>query len=241
MTAGTMTNRGSRRSGFTLMEITVTVAIILLIMGISLPGIVRIFSAGADSQASNLLAAQLVVARSLAIQKATYVGVHVQMADETARSNLANTCWTAIVVYEDDGSGNWGFVLPKGHQPRRMPGSMAFGELSTSFVQNNGDYKNIANLEDFTTFTIVFDPSGAVVRRVEGNSVTFTPGQPVFSGSKRLWKFAGAKDEDGVMAVTMFDYTEVHARAAAARAQHLNATGQFLAVNVHTGQLFPRK
>ena len=234
--------RGGGRA-FTLVELLVVIGLIVLLAAVALPSIVKIFGSGADAQAYNQLSAQLVAARALAVQGATYAGVHVQMADGLARPNLANTCWAAVVIY-DPSTSTPSFHVPDGYEPKRVPGNIAFGEVSAQFV-NGGSYNSgrmdaTEEIEDFTTFTIVFSPSGSLVTRINGDPVSLdTARRPFTAGS--LWDSADVDGKDGVTAVTQFDYSQFIIRPANNRAAYLDEYGQFLAINVHTGQMFPRE
>jgi len=233
-----------RAKGFTLIELIVTISIITLIASIALPSVMGIFSAGADAQAYNLLAAQLRAARALAIENSTYAGVHVQMAD---RPGLEDTCWSAVVVHDPDNPNNtdatFYFRPAPGFEPQRVPGSLAFGKLTTTFVQDSGgvgEYEGLGDANDFTTFTIVFSPTGRVDTDV---NVAYDAGERVFdddpNNAAYLWD--APNTEPGVWAVTMFDYVQFYARDDAGRASYLDETGQFLPVNRYTGQLFERR
>ncbi len=225
--------RQGRRGGFTLAELIIVISIIVLVAGIALPGIVSIFTAGADAQAYNAFAGQLSAARAMAIQSGTYAGVHVQLGDGTGDPDLAKTCYSVVVAYD---AGAAKFQKADGYDPVRMPGTMAFGELSSTFI-NGSNYQGLDNLPDFTTFTVVFSPQGTLVEQVDGNNVSFDSSSPLFSGTSKLWEHATAEGEPGVTAMTMFDYFELSARTTAAdRATYLNEYGQFLPIGRYTGQ-----
>jgi len=220
--------------GFTLIEMVAAVALVILIAGVALPSIVSLFKAGSDAQAYNLLAGQLTAARALAIAEGTYAGVHVQLADPTVNTKLAGTCWSAVVIYRDDEDVDKKFVLAEGFIPQRMPGNMAFGEPTN----------NPTDLDDFTSLTVVFSPSGAVVTQVAGANIDFNDTDPLFDATdpRRLWDIGIANDEQGISALTMFDYVQLRARSGSAQWEaYLNEAGQLIPINVYTGQLFPRR
>lgn len=224
----------------------VTISLIVLITATTLPSVIGIFNAGADSQAYNIIAAQLRAARAHAIERGSYAGVHVQLGDPSANPKVAGACYSAVVAY-DPNLPFPAFVLAKGFAPRRMPGGIAFGELSSDFVDPNGDYQHLddADLDDFTAFTVVFSPSGSVVTMVDGLAIDFDPNELIFSGAakQRLWDPNTANDdgdgEIGVTALTLFEYRMLE--VSANRSRYLDENGQFLPVNIHTGQLFARK
>jgi len=238
---------GRRAAAFSLVEMVITISLIVLVAAVALPSILGIFGAGADSQAYNLIAAQLRAARAHAIGTGRYAGVHVQMADPSAKPDLAGAFYSAVVSYDPSLGA---FVLADGFTPRRMPGGIAFGELSGKFV-NTGGYVNLGDpndLADFTAFTVVFSPSGSVVTMVEGERILCNsdPNDPLFglNASTRVWDAGvannGGPGEPGVTAMTLFDYTAFTAGDEADRIAFLNEHGRFLPVNVHTGLLFPR-
>jgi len=235
---------GRHAKAFTLIELIVTISIITLVASIAAPSVMGIFSAGADAQAYNLLAAQLRAARALAIENSTYAGVHVQMAD---RSGLEDTCWSAVVIHDPSNSGNTStifyFVPATGFEPQRVPGSLAFGKLTDAFVTDTGStgyYEDIEDVDinDFTTFTIVFSPAGRVDTDL---TVAYDAGEAIFDPNESAYLWDDPPDANGVWVVTMFDYMQFNARDAAGRADYLDETGQFLPVNRYTGQLFERR
>jgi len=150
--------------------------------------------------------------------------------------------------WQQDVGAKTRFVGSKGFLPHRVPGNMAFGEMSGTFVDDSG-FRNLdtANLDDFTSFTVVFSSSGAAVRQVPGNRVAFNPQDKLFGGAKPLWDVNIANDGGGgeypMTAMTLFDYTVLEGddtTTPADRQAYLNNYGQYLPVNVHSGQLFPR-
>jgi len=221
---------------FTLVELLVVLAIIALIATTAVPSIVTIIASGAEAQAANLLTAQLVAARALAIMEGTHAGLHAQIAD---KATLENVCFTAIFI-DDPATATHELTPAAGYRPKRVPGGMAFGQISGPFVVNNA-FTNSVNtqLDDFTSFTIVFGPSGEVVKNIAGQPIAFYGSDPIFTGaSSKLWN--APADEPGVSAVTIFDYNE--ARQSGDVAAYLNAGAtQFCPVNVYTGQLFTRR
>ena len=233
--------RRQKGAAFTLIELLVVITMIALIASIALPSVVHVFETGADSQAYHLLSAQLAAARALAIRDASYACVHVQLANPEPHPDLANTCWMAVMKYvEDTGS----FQLADGYAPRRVPGRIAFGELSDTFADpNDGTYKDLTDgnvvsatgAAPFTTFSIVFGPDGQVVKTIDDDQdVTFQSGDGLFQGSKPLW--AVPDDEHGVSGTVMFDLKELLAAPSpGARPEFLGRTGEMLSVNRYTG------
>jgi len=228
-----------RRPAFTLVEIVITIGVLVLVATIAMPSVVAIINAGSDNQAYNLLSAQLKGARALAIESQNYTALHVQMADPA--TGYEDVCFATIMVLNAAGDK---FIPADGFGPRRMPGNIAFGDLHdvlTGPAEN--PYGNISNLDDFTTFTVVFNPAGQAVKQVKGGDVVLDTTHAIFTGGSgvKLWDAADAPDELAATALTLFDYREIKPRSPADRATYLNANGQILAVNVFTGQLLPRE
>lgn len=242
----------------------VVIAIIILVAGTALPTLTSFFTAGADQQAFNVLSAQLAAARALAITRGTYAGVHVQMADNP---EYAGKCYSAVVWDDPATPADYTFDLAPGYQPQPLPGTMAFGQISDTYVnEGNYDGNNLRDPSDetdantwpgtfygFTTFTILFNPAGEVVTNGPGGgSINFriaadslfaamNADADDFTGAQ-LWRSPGS--HSGTLAVTLFDSKVVSALKdsdGTKRADYLNESGQFLALNLYTGQFFHRE
>ncbi len=239
----------------------VVLAIIGLIMLAVIPSINQLFSAGADAQAFNMLTAQLTAARARAIKSGNYTAVHVQLADNTAPNfaKLDGKCFLAIMEWNPNLPTGAAFVLADGFTPRAVPGGFAFGEIRDTFVDSGGfknlpalDWSDAATVKNFTTFTVVFSPSGAAVQNIGADKAVFDDTHALFSSpplpapQTHMWDVDHANDnhsgayngEAAATAVTMFnhgDFTD-----AADRAVYLKDNAQFIPINVYTGQLFAR-
>ena len=230
------------------MELLVTIGVIALVAAAVVPSIWKIFSAGSAAQAYNLMAAQLTGARAEAVQSEKFAGVHVQLATD-ARADLKNACFAGVVRYSGGATGTFGRV--EGYLPRRIPGSMVFGELPPP-ANVDGEINTESNFDNFTSFTVVFSPAGAAVCQTPLNDagnpartghVLFNAGDPLFSGTTKLWEPGVANvTDDGegpATAMTLFDYAEME--KSGDRGGFLGTYSEYLPVNVHTGQLFPRE
>ena len=244
------------RNGFSLVELMVVIALIVIAVAIALPSISRLFSAGADTQAFNLLAAQCAAARAQAIQNATYAGVHVQMSN---RSDLEG-CYGAV-MWDDPSTTDHNLSLSPDHEPQKFPGSYAFGQLSDPFLNQTGGSKAYSitafdgdtpgAIEDFLTFTIVFNAEGQVSKYIDNDDITLAKGNLIKNGSidetsssddNFLWEEPSDNgNEAGVTAVTLVDYpTFISLTDRNDRDDYLEETAQFMALNYYTGQFFFR-
>jgi prepilin-type N-terminal cleavage/methylation domain-containing protein len=240
------------RRGFTLMELLVVIGVIALIAAVVVPSINSVFTAGSDAQAFNMMVGQLSAARSEAVQNGTFAALHVQLADAVAHPELKGTCYTAVFVY----SHSERRFIPTGNLPRRMPGRMAFGEISTTCLDpSTGNFRagvmnTEAGLSNFTSFSVVFSATGTAVMAMAdvGNVLFKTGGVALFDGGEqKLWDpnvaNASGSGEPPVTAMTLFDSTAVEKvlNSGGDPATYLNANKQLLPINVHTGQFFPRQ
>jgi len=107
----------TKRDGFTLVELTVVLALVSLVLVIAMPMVIKIVELNAYTQAYNMMAAQLRAARSTAVFTEEYAAVHHQRIDdemerlnwdgttEKINEGLGNRFLTAIVVMDQsDGS-----------------------------------------------------------------------------------------------------------------------------------------
>jgi len=220
---------GCGRFAFTLVELMIVISIIILIVTTALPSVVTIFTSGSEAQAYNTLVAQLTAARALAIQSATHAGVHVQLADNP---RVGKKCF-ASVVWDDPNTDAHLFSIPENYFPRRIPGGMAFGEVP-------GDPAD----PGFTTLTIVFSPTGAAVKYVYGEEITFDDDadrNPAFAAAgPEKWLWNAPPIEPGAVAVRIFNYSEASSSSDFAAYVEANSSPP-IPLNIYTGQLFPKE
>jgi len=250
--------RSGDRAAFTLMEMMIVIGLVGLIAGLALPSIVALYNAGADRQAYNLIAAQLTAARALAIEKGTFAGLHIQLADmregeEYLNPDLKHVCFSCLVVLDRKVGTHGAFRLYG--IPQQVPKPYALAEVSRRTVEGESFIEEaVSNVNDktvpwnVTTFTVIFSPTGSAVTLVDGRNVTFATDEPVFrstqdpndfgvAGSGRLWTLPPA--EPAVTAVALFNTTDYVLKAKAGQGSaYLTNESQLLAINVHTGQLF---
>lgn len=247
------------RNGFTLVELMVVIGLIVLVAGIALPSISKLFTAGADTQAFSILNAQVAMARGQALLTDTYAGVHVQMADADAQPQLENTCYSAVIQGfdhdRDGGATAPHFRLGEGLEPIALPNSIAAGGLNADTMGGSASNAyTVSNVDDFTSFNIVFDENGHLTKYVFGlypdqdeigyrKPVVFDSTSPLFNGDTKLWDYdltGGSSGEEGVIGITIFDYATYIALDDADKDDFLEANAPLLGINMYTGQLFYR-
>lgn len=240
--------------GFTLFELLIVVGIIIMVLSITLPSIIGMLVTGADTQAYNMLAGQLMAARAVSIESETHVAVHSQTVHQLAIAedkDMETACFSAVTWIDPEDSGATVFTLADGYGSVRMPGTTAFGEISSTFV-NGSNFQLNANadaeglplgtggLADFTAFSILFNPRGEVVKRFNGGTIQFHANL-AGSAATDLWLDTHANGEEGVSTVTLFDYGEAVALdTSAAQQTYLDDNSYFLFVSTYTGRLSSR-
>ncbi len=227
------------RPAFTIIELLVAISIISLVLTITMPGIIKLFTAGTDLQSRNVISGMLGAARAAAIENQSYAGVHVQIGTD-------GKCWAAVMQL-DKVSGK--FVPVSGFPPKSMPGDMAFGGISSDYVSGS-HYTNDVNTDrdGFTTFNVIFSPDGSLTGRVNGNLPQIETDVKIFGGDgatpkQKIWEpclpagTGPTLDEDGVRAITAFHYKTF--KVMPDRQSWLEKNGQFLCINPYTGKLLP--
>jgi prepilin-type N-terminal cleavage/methylation domain-containing protein len=177
------------QDGFTLIELTVVLAVMCLLALTAIPTIEGMLSSGSDAQAYNIVVSTLYAARAEAMQSGQYVAVHFERGSMVKDNWVPNppysyshpdngdTYWVGVLIYDPTD----GFFKPHPtYAPRKMPGTIAIGEVRGTFV-SDGTFKDVSttddlsddNYRDFTTFSIVFNPAGNVVKLVDGAPIKF--------------------------------------------------------------------
>lgn len=265
-----------RRGAFTLLEMMVVVGLIAILAVMALPAVISMYNSGAEAQAYNLISAQIAASRARAITSSTYAGIHVQMADPTRDPQLRGVSYSGLIVYDAkekyfdlvQGStpsrvpgtmavGYASLAVPPlaqaspGVSAGSLDATLTSGSSSEPFTGGSqgppGGAKEVS-LEKFTTFSVIFNPTGAVTRYAGNRPIHFNPSSSAFTRgmgtfvSTRLWKDLDtnvSQDRFGVTALVMFDLVEYE--AASNRAQYLNENARILPLNIHTGQLYGRE
>jgi hypothetical protein len=208
-----------RQSGVTFMEMTVVIAVVALLVGISIPA-VRALRGSFESEGGTkvMINAALSAARAIAAKEHNYAGVRFQTKYE--QGNKASQ-YMVFIIHDFDNTGlKWGFRAVEGMEPIKLPDSIGVMDLRVRTDHRDNqwgaeesddeaitmDYlddtiaENIQisgtnrNIQDSSTFSIVFSPSGKIVihdvrvRNRDGiyrpNPLTKITKDDVFNGSE---------------------------------------------------------
>lgn len=256
----------TRGRAFTLTELLVVLGILVLAMGIVLPSMIPLLSSNSMTQARAMLSGLLGAARGLAIERQSYSLVHFQMSPD-------EKCWAAVLIYdtrkEIDGTPNptfRQFIPAEGYPPRKMPGSLALGEVIDlwTVAPAGVHFEYIVDIPPgsgipnplFTTFNVIFAPDGSLAEQVPDAADNLGPpaiyaDSPLFAGTadQTIWETSVLNmqpiQERGVRLMVAFNYKELKSLASGAytdsntREHYLEHNGLFFAINPYTGQLLP--
>lgn len=162
-----------RRSGLTLVELLVVVAIIAAMVGLGLPvmrAVLRSFQS--EDSTAVLVQTALNSARAMAMGQQRYVGIRFQQAYCPPKSPTEARQYLIFIVYSPDADLASRFRAVRGLEPIPLPewAAVMDMEFSGPLVGRQGpvgpgewDDKVLSDpdvLRDLATFSIVFGPSG---------------------------------------------------------------------------------
>lgn len=162
-----MNGRTKRRSGLTLIEMTVVLGAVVILIGFGIPAmrsLLRSFESAGGTR--SMIGAALNSARAMAVKDQRYTGVRFQMRcvsgnpDRPIDGLLDAPQYMVFIVHEEPaqmgGLAN-GFRAATGIEPIKLPQTIGVMDLSEG---STDDYGDPAALNDALTFSIVFSPSG---------------------------------------------------------------------------------
>lgn len=162
--------RACRTTGLTLIEMTLVVATMALLAGFTMPAVRALMNSfQTQSGVQSMIEAAMSSARAMAMSSQNYVGVRFQklcLAEDPADpfKNLFNAPQYMIFIMHEEpkkiGLAN-GFRAIEGLEPIRLPATM--GVMDLSLVNSDASIDQLVELNDATTFSIVFAPSGKVI------------------------------------------------------------------------------
>ena len=155
--------RQNKQFGMTLIETTVTVAVVSLLAVLATPSIRAYFNAiGSPAEVKGAISAAFASARAIAAKEQHYAGVRFQQ-DSSGKQymifivndpNLVDA--DAVLHFYKETNG---FRAAEGFHPIKLPDNIGVME----FVNNNADLDDADKVIDKTTFTVIFSPAGKLV------------------------------------------------------------------------------
>ncbi len=174
-----------KKSGITLMEMIAVVAAVAILTLLSMPAIRSLRkSFVSEGAVRSLINSTLASARAMAAKKRCYVGVRFQTAyeyngdasdlndpDEFYAHDVLNAKQYMVFIMHKRGESQHlleGFWVLEGAKPIKLPGNfgvmdMKLGTQNNDTIKLDGDINDPKELQDTTTFAIIFSPSGKLV------------------------------------------------------------------------------
>lgn len=168
------------KSGLTLTEMAVVIAVMALLFGLGLPA-VRVFLDSFESRSAgmNMISAALSSARAIAAKEQRYAGLRFQR-DRSGRTYMIFIVNSPITIQTRRAPFQlypmpYRYLAIKGIQPMKLPDILGIfgGDLDVNadtFITNDDFYDENKNIEVqkikyLSTFTILFSPQGKLVRK----------------------------------------------------------------------------
>ena len=148
--------RNRKKTGWTLTELLVVVAVIAILLGISMPVAKKLLeSFEGSSGARSLIGAALASARAIAVSQQRYAGIRFQQ-DSAGRQYLV------FVIHDKQNTGLAnGFRAVEGRKPMPLPKDIGVLVYNSGCV--DADFDTAVELTNATTFSILFSPQGSSV------------------------------------------------------------------------------
>jgi len=186
-----------RQPGLTLVETLVVVGIIAALVGFGLPAVrAMLRSFGSEESVRAMIQAALSSARAMALEQQRYVGVRFQKASLGDGDGLNSPQYMIFIAHDTRATDlATGFRALEGIQPIRLPDLLGVMDrtvvarradgsdvLREDLIRSDKDIDSIAEVNDTTTFSMVFSPEGHLIvlrsiriRNRDGRSDKETP------------------------------------------------------------------
>ncbi len=167
--------KNKRKTGFTLAEMLVTIGVVALLMGLSMPAMrMMVSSMSTTGGATSMISAALASARAIAAKEQRYAGVRFQKVYQPDGPHVADQYMIFII---HDPSLTWAnsFRVVEGLKPIKLPEGMGVMDLriranivsasdtSDLPISLDTDIDQDSELRDTAAFSIIFSPSGKLV------------------------------------------------------------------------------
>ena len=183
-----------KQSGITLIEVTVVIVAAALLMSLGLTAL-RAFLNSFESGGSvtGMISSALASARTIALKNQRYAGIRFQKAYHPEGPLKAPQYM--IFIIQDPDMMAYGFSAVPGLKPIRLPETIGVMDLRRRTninpmyagdepIDDDGKIDQPAELQDTTSFSIIFSPSGKLVIhdvRVRNRQGIYRPANPAES------------------------------------------------------------
>ncbi len=182
------------QSGLTLVEITVVIAVMALLIGLGLPAIHAFLNSfQSEGSTMSMISSALASAQAIAAKNQRYAGIRFQRAYHPEGPLKAPQYM--IFIVQDPDMLAYGFRAVPGLKPIRIPETTGVMDLRLRTnpdptcsgdepIDNDAKIDQPAELQDTTSFSIIFSPSGKLVIhdvRVRNRQGIFRPANPTQS------------------------------------------------------------
>lgn len=174
----TMNCKLRTKSGLTLTEMAVVIAIMALLFGLGLPAI-RVFFDSFESRGGgmNMISAALSSARAIAAKEQHYAGIRFQTGYDPCNPDLLKAAqYMIFIVHEEPrkmGNLTIGFRAVEGLKPLKLPDTIGvmdlryrpglFSPRGDGIADHDDEINNLNVVRDMTSFSVIFSPSGKLV------------------------------------------------------------------------------
>jgi prepilin-type N-terminal cleavage/methylation domain-containing protein len=163
------------QSGITLMEMTIVVAIVAMLAVFGLPAIrALVNSLESSGPTEAMIGAALSGARAIALKEQRYAGIRFQYAYEpnSPKGALTAPQYMVFIVHDPEKKPHGtnldnGFRAVEGIEPIKLPEAVGVMDLRINWgdnvVDSDSEINTLEDVNDTTTFSIIFSPSGKLV------------------------------------------------------------------------------
>lgn len=172
-----------RQVGVTLTEMVVVIGIAALMLGLAVPAVNMLLNSfESESGAKSIISAAMASARAIASQKQCYAGIRFQKHYDPTNADPLNASQYIIFISNEKNRNSVnnlasGFHAVDGIQPIKLPDSIGVMDLEVRTnwtnpsmnvigaqpINSNSFIDGFAEVNDTTTFSIIFSPSGKLV------------------------------------------------------------------------------